>query len=169
MIENAEQQEAIKSTNPRILVLAGAGSGKTHTLIDKIKFYINERKVAPKNILVITFTRDAIHEIQDRLIEHTDKNNQYKIELNSRNNHDVRRKYIEKNSVLKNLTVRTFHSLCYTILKNDGAGFYDNRFRLLTDSGESFRVDDSIDIPPSKETPKKKFCLKRKGNFSTWL
>lgn len=42
LIENAEQQEAIKCKDQKVLVLAGAGSGKTHTLIEKIKFYKRE-------------------------------------------------------------------------------------------------------------------------------
>lgn len=152
MIENAEQQKAIKSYEKRILVLAGAGSGKTKTLIDKIKFYINEKKIAAKNILAITFTRDAIYEIQDRLIEYADKTNQYRTEANSGNHYSVREKYIQQNTILKNLTVRTFHSLCYSILKENGAGYYDNRFRLLQDKSESFRTDDSLDIPSSAES-----------------
>ncbi|NOS57419.1 MAG: UvrD-helicase domain-containing protein [Cyclobacteriaceae bacterium] len=152
MIENAEQLEAVKSQDKRILVLAGAGSGKTKTLIDKIKFYINEKRIAPKNILTITFTRDAIHEIQDRLIEYADKTNQYKAELTPVNQYSIRKKYINQNSILKNLTVRTFHSLCFSILKENGAGYYDNRFRLLQDKTESFRIDDSIDISPASES-----------------
>ena len=152
MTENAEQQEAIKSLEEIILVLAGAGSGKTKTLIDKIKFHINEKKIAPKNILAITFTRDAISEIQDRLIEYADKTNRYKAEIKSGNQDTIRKEYINQNAVLKNLTVRTFHSLCYLILKENGAPYYDSRFRLLQDKRESFRMDDSFNISPSTES-----------------
>src|SRR5688572_23533968 len=96
MVTNLEQEEAIQSDNRNILVLAGAGSGKTKTLIDKIKFYINTKKVNPKNILAITFTKDAINEIVDRLIEYSDKSNQYQINLSNGNRYEVRRAYIEK-------------------------------------------------------------------------
>jgi DNA helicase IV len=150
--ENTEQQEAVNSSEKRILVLAGAGSGKTKTLIDKIRFYINEKKVAPKNILAITFNRSAIQEIQDRLIEHADKTNQYKSQAKTQNQSSIRKKYISQNSVLKNLTVQTFHSLCFSILKENIAGYYDNRFRLLKDEKELFRIDDSMDYSLSNES-----------------
>lgn len=146
--ENQEQQKAIKSFRKRILVLAGAGSGKTKTLIDKIKFYINEKKVAAKNILVIAFGKDAIHEIQDRLIEYTDKTAQYRTELNTGDPTFVRRKYISKNTILSNLTIRTFHGLCYTILKENGAGHFDNHFKVLDDD---HHTDASLNTPSAKE------------------
>ena len=152
MIENAEQREAIQSHDKRILVLAGAGSGKTKTLIDKIRFYINEKKISPKNILAITFMRDAVHEIQDRLIEFADKTQQYKNELKGNDQHLVRKKFINQHSILKNLTVRTFHSLCFTILKENGSGYFDNRFKILRDDQASFRTDDSMNIPPATES-----------------
>lgn len=152
MIENAEQREAIQSHDKRILVLAGAGSGKTKTLIDKIRFYINEKKISPKNILAITFMRDAVHEIQDRLIEFADKTQQYKNELKGNDQHLVRKKFISQHAILKNLTVRTFHSLCFTILKENGSGYFDNRFKILRDDQASFRTDDSMNIPPATES-----------------
>lgn len=151
-MENIEQTEAVNSRNKSILVLAGAGSGKTKTLIDKVKFYINELKIAPKNILVITFTRHAVHEIQDRLIEYTDKTGTYKKALAAGNHETVRNDYIQKNGVLKNITVCTFHSLCYSILRKNGAPHLDNRFRLLGDRNDSFDMDESIDLASSTET-----------------
>jgi DNA helicase IV len=152
MIENAEQREAIESHHKRILVLAGAGSGKTKTLIDKIRFYINEKKISPKNILAITFMRDAVYEIQDRLIVFADKTKQYKNDLKGDEQHLLRKKFISQNAILKNLTVRTFHSLCFAILKENGAGFFDNRFKILRDEQSSFRADDSLNISPATES-----------------
>jgi superfamily I DNA/RNA helicase len=152
MIENAEQREAIQSHDKRILVLAGAGSGKTKTLIDKIRFYINEKKISPKNILAITFMRDAVHEIQDRLIEFADKTQQYKNELKGNDQHLIRKKFINQHAILKNLTIRTFHSLCFTILKENGSGYFDNRFKILRDDQASFRTDDSMNLPPATES-----------------
>ena len=144
MIENAEQQQAINCKDKRILVLAGAGSGKTKTLIDKIKFYINSKKINPKNILAITFMRDAVHEIKDRLIEYSDKSKSYQTDLqNSGYSEMIRKNYIDKNSVLKSLTIRTFHSLCYTILKENGASFFDNQFKLLRDDQMAFKIEDA--------------------------
>src|SRR5919108_5249356 len=103
MVTNLEQEEAIQCERRNILVLAGAGSGKTKTLIDKIKYFINQKRINPKNILAITFTKDAINEVQDRLIEYTDKSNQYQIDLSQGSKPEVRRNYIEKNNALKSL------------------------------------------------------------------
>jgi DNA helicase IV len=145
MTTNIEQEEAINSDSRNILLLAGAGSGKTKTLIDKIKFYINKKGINPKNILAITFTKDATTEIQDRLIEHSDRSNLYQNELLNGDKSEVRKSYIEKNTVLKSLTVRTFHSLCYSILQDNGASFFDNKFRILPEEADisSLAIDSS--------------------------
>jgi superfamily I DNA/RNA helicase len=54
-----KQQEAIVSESKRLLVLAGAGSGKTSVLIEKILHLIVERRVKPSQILAITFSKSA--------------------------------------------------------------------------------------------------------------
>ena len=57
--------------------MAGAGSGKTKTLIQKILYLISEEHVDPRNILAITFTKNAANEMIDRLIFASDKDNKY--------------------------------------------------------------------------------------------
>jgi DNA helicase-4 len=148
---NLEQEAAIQCESKNILLLAGAGSGKTKTLIDKIRYFINKKKVNPKNILVITFTRDAINEIQDRLIDHTDKTKKYQTDLQQGDRAEVRKSYIQKNSALKSLTVRTFHSLCFLILRENGASFFDNRFRILQDRPGGAGAEIDTDAFSSKE------------------
>ena len=54
---SAKQQEAVESEEKRILVLAGAGSGKTKTLLQKIIYLIEEKGVSPSSILAVTFTK----------------------------------------------------------------------------------------------------------------
>ena len=56
---NPLQREAVVSEAKRILVLAGAGSGKTKTLLQKIIYLIEEKGVSPSSILAITFTKNA--------------------------------------------------------------------------------------------------------------
>jgi len=60
---NNNQREAVVSEEKRLLVLAGAGSGKTKTLLQKIVYLIEEKNVSPSNILAITFTKNAASEL----------------------------------------------------------------------------------------------------------
>ncbi len=64
---NSQQKEAVYYTQGPSLILAGAGSGKTRTLIAKVYYLINEKKVKPKNILMITFTNKAAEEMKKRI------------------------------------------------------------------------------------------------------
>ena len=70
---NEQQREAVVSKDNRLLVLAGAGSGKTKTLLQKIIYLIEEKGVSPLDILAITFTKNAANEMLDRLILVADK------------------------------------------------------------------------------------------------
>jgi DNA helicase-2/ATP-dependent DNA helicase PcrA len=64
---NDRQQEAIKALDGPMLVLAGAGSGKTKVLTTKVAYLLEERDISPKNILAITFTNKAAREMKDRI------------------------------------------------------------------------------------------------------
>ena len=61
-----EQLRAINHKKGPMLVLAGAGSGKTTIIVHRIKNLIQNRKVRPENILVLTFTKAAATEMEDR-------------------------------------------------------------------------------------------------------
>jgi DNA helicase IV len=74
---NDRQREAVISEEKRLLVLAGAGSGKTKTLLQKLIYLIEEKEVSPSNILAITFTKNATNEMIDRLIISADTTGEY--------------------------------------------------------------------------------------------
>jgi len=93
---NEEQREAVLATEGPLLILAGAGSGKTRVIAHRIAYLIAERKVEPWHILAVTFTNKAAQEMRSR-VEQLLKG----LELGSAP------------------LISTFHSLCVRILRRD--------------------------------------------------
>ncbi len=112
---NKEQKEAVLKTDGALLVLAGAGSGKTRVLTTRIAYLIEDKKVSPYEILAITFTNKAAKEMKDRLI-----------------------KLIGE--VAKNIQVSTFHSFGLKIVRENCELLgYDHNFVIL-DSDDTLTV-----------------------------
>ncbi|MEJ1242137.1 UvrD-helicase domain-containing protein [Chryseolinea sp. T2] len=135
---NERQREAVISADKRLLVLAGAGSGKTKTLLQKLVYLIEEQSVSPSNILAITFTKNAANEMLDRLIEMADQSGSYKETISNKalklaERDRERQAYKKRYKWIDNLTVRTFHSFCYYVLRNYGVNEFDNKFRIIGD------------------------------------
>ncbi len=135
---NEKQKSAVLSENRRVLVLAGAGSGKTKTVISKLQHLVFEKNVKPSGILAITFTKNATNEMIDRLIIENDDSGTYAEIINSKfltkaQKDEERFKRKTDAAWLDKLTIRTFHSLCYSILRNNGNPVFDNQFKLVTD------------------------------------
>ena len=91
---NSEQSEAVRTTEGPLLIMAGAGSGKTRVLTHRIAYLLDEKDVSPYNILAITFTNKAAKEIKAR-VEH---------------------RVGEEAQVI---WMSTFHSMCVRILRRD--------------------------------------------------
>lgn len=101
---NPRQQEAVKFSGGPLLILAGAGSGKTRVLTHRAAWIIKEKNVAPENLLLITFTNKAANEMKERIISLLD-NNPIKL----------------VNQKPSNLPLAcTFHSFCARVLRVDG-------------------------------------------------
>ena len=135
---NDHQREAVVSEDKRLLVLAGAGSGKTKTLLQKLIYLIEEKGVSPSSILAITFTKNATNEMIDRLIISADNTGQYESmlfdkRLSKADKDQERYNNQKKYKWIDGLTVRTFHSFCYSILRNYGVNEFDNKFRIIGD------------------------------------
>ena len=112
---NERQREAVLYNDGPLLIIAGAGAGKTKTLTTKIAYLIEKKNVAPENILAITFTNKAAKEMKDRLFKTIGQTAKY-------------------------LQVSTFHSFGLKLLReNYDALGYDKNF-VIMDSDDSLTV-----------------------------
>ena len=112
---NKEQQKAVLETEGPLLILAGAGSGKTRVLTTKVAYLIEEAGISPYNILAITFTNKAAKEMSNRL-------------------------YRLIGDKAKNVQVSTFHSFGVKILRENFKYLgYDKNF-IIMDSEDSVSV-----------------------------
>jgi len=150
---NDQQKEAVTSENKRLLVLAGAGSGKTKTLLQKLIYLIEEKGVSPSSILAITFTKNATNEMIDRLIISADNTGDYEKLLFDKRISKVekdRERYLQQKKYkwIDGLTVKTFHSFCYSILRNYGVNEFDNKFRIIGDEKKDEEGELSKHVAP---------------------
>ena len=108
---NPAQREAVEKTEGPVLILAGAGSGKTRVLTTRIGHLIEDKGVQPANILAITFTNKAANEMRERVEETLD-------------------------SDASDMWISTFHSCCVRILRKDINRIGYNRSFVIYDSAD---------------------------------
>ena len=109
---NMPQREAVECTEGPLLILAGAGSGKTRVLTTRIAYLIYEKRVAPWNILAITFTNKAAQEMRERIVALIGQDGE-------------------------KVWASTFHSTCVRILRNEINYIgYDTSFVIYDDADQ---------------------------------
>src|SRR5262249_23306064 len=122
---NAQQREAVSHTQGSLLILGGAGSGKTRVITHRIAYIIAEKHAPPSSILAVTFTNKAAKEMRDRVESLLDG-----FHLDSRPN------------------ISTFHSFCVRLLRRDGDPLAQVRSR-FTRRFSIYDEDDQLAIVKS--------------------
>jgi len=129
---NPEQQKAVKQTEGPVLILAGAGSGKTRALTYRVAYLISEKKVPAENILVMTFTNRAASEMVERI-----------------------KKLVGNLPTLP--VMGTFHSFCAKLLRKEGIALGLPSGFAIYDSGDSLdaikEAMSGLNISPQKTSP----------------
>lgn len=97
---NPEQEYAVRCTSPHIAVKAGPGTGKTKTLVSRLRYLLEYRKVRPAEITAVTFTNQAAAEMRERIEKETGKK-----------------------QAGRAMQIGTFHAICLNFLKEQGEEF----------------------------------------------
>jgi DNA helicase-2/ATP-dependent DNA helicase PcrA len=113
---NANQLQAIQTTEGALLIIAGPGSGKTFTLVERIVYLITQKEVTPESLLVVTFTEKAASELTTRI---SNRLNQLGVRFN-----------------LNEMFLGTFHSICLRWLE---------KYREFTRLKRNFMMMDQFD------------------------
>jgi DNA helicase-2/ATP-dependent DNA helicase PcrA len=116
---NQQQREAVVETDGPLLILAGAGSGKTRVITYRIAYLIAERGIAPYNILAVTFTNKAAGEMRERV-----------------------EKLLSSSKLQSAPLISTFHSLCVRVLRQHIEALQEGYTRSFTiyDQDDSVRL-----------------------------
>ena len=125
---NDKQAEAVQTTEGPLLIMAGAGSGKTRVLTHRIAYLIDEKMINPWNILAITFTNKAAREMRERAMA--------------------------LNPATSETLIATFHSMCVRILRREADHIGYNRNFTIVDPGEQrtlmMRILKNLNLDPKK-------------------
>lgn len=134
---NEEQARAVLTTEGPVLILAGAGSGKTKTLTHRIAYILQQKKATPGGILAVTFTNKAAKEMRERVASLTGDNAEH-------------RNFMP--------FMGTFHSICVRILRIDGEHVgVDRRFVIFDETDRQTIVKQTLQklgVSDKQHTPR---------------
>lgn len=116
---NESQKEAVLKTDGPVMILAGAGSGKTRTLVARIQYLLEEKRVSPFQVLAVTFSNKAAREMRERLAANTQIN-------------------------VGALQVTTFHAFCAKVLRMEATYLGLSKNFTIYDDGESQSIIKAI-------------------------
>ncbi len=116
---NESQRQAVLMTDGPVMILAGAGSGKTRTLVARIQYLLEEKNISPFQILAVTFSNKAAREMRERLAVNTQIN-------------------------IGALNVTTFHSFCARLLRMEATYLGLSKNFTIYDDGESQSIIKAI-------------------------
>lgn len=130
---NPEQKAAVKTTEGPLLIMAGAGSGKTRVLTHRVAYLMVEKGVNPYNILAITFTNKAAREMRERIGS-------------------------IMGGAADEVWISTFHSMCVRILRRDIDRLGFSRNFTILDTTDQLSVIKNIlkdkNLDPKKNDPR---------------
>ncbi|QST00381.1 DNA helicase PcrA [Pontibacillus sp. ALD_SL1] len=130
---NEQQREAVVKTDGPLLLMAGAGSGKTRVLTHRIAYLLGEKEIAPRNVLAITFTNKAAREMKDRVGDLVGPE-------------------------ARDMWISTFHSMCVRILRRDIDRIGINRNFSILDTTDQLSVIKQVlkdlNLDPKKFDPR---------------
>jgi len=160
---NEPQQEAVKTTEGPVLILAGAGSGKTRALTHRLAYLISVKNISPFNILAVTFTNKAAGEMRSRM-ENLLRNDETRIKndekmTNARNPNtstfDIR--YSDLGAAVRLPWLGTFHSICVKILRREAKHLgYPSNFTIFDTQDQLAvvkKIMQEIGIDPKNYNP----------------
>ncbi|SFS75723.1 DNA helicase PcrA [Marininema halotolerans] len=130
---NPDQRRAVETTEGPLLIVAGAGSGKTRVLTNRVAWLLSEKAIHPWNILAITFTNKAAREMKERIQQLV-------------------------GDIAEDIWISTFHSMCVRILRRDIDRIGFNRNFTILDSSDQLTVIKQVmkekNLDPKKFPPR---------------
>ena len=112
---NPSQKEAVINTDGPVMILAGAGSGKTRTLVSRIQYLLEDKQISPFSVLALTFSNKAAREMRERIAQSSELN-------------------------VGALQITTFHAFCARLLRNEATYLGLSRNFTIYDMSESKSV-----------------------------